>query len=406
MMGVAVIDAESKNLEARVVPEVEHPDIPIVRWGGAGERHRLIRLGAEADFLALPGIPVTVDENDLLQHRHVLIVGERSGGASLFLRWWRSRLDQRQPPVAWAQVHGNAWLPELIEGSFDSWAARGSLSDGLRETIIESIAELGRQREPGQRAAALQRLDMSCPEPFCLIIRDPEGLGEEAAEKLGIGLRIYAERQRARTLPSPTRLNTLISSTSQRFFLDAAHHSGYIASCHVYRLPWLDAQEIKLLLEWSPSGEPWACVDPAKEEQILEELLRLSGGQPLLIQATRSHLLGMRQQDRDDVHTITEARIRSVARTLRRSPPAITRVWQKELVDLVEDRPNLRQSMSEYVAGKSLSHRRFPPPAQERSLHIAGWLQCNYLGRWSIASKLHAELAARVLIGSEGGGDA
>lgn len=66
---------------------------------------------------------------------------------------------------------------------------------------------------------------------------------------------------------------------------------------------------------------------------------------------------------------------------MRYSPPGRARYWREDLGRLLSEAPELVPAMESYVAGASLGPARFPPPAEERALFIAGWVRLNEMGR-------------------------
>lgn len=96
-------------------------------------------------------------------------------------------------------------------------------------------------------------------------------------------------------------------------------------------------------------------------------------------------------------HIISVELVERAAREMRMLPPAQAKQWQENLRAILTNEPELIHTMEAYVTGRTMGPARFPPPAKERSLFIAGWIGLNKEDRWGISSKFHAHLASFVL---------
>jgi hypothetical protein len=345
---------------------------PRVRWKGGYAVTALRDLGKEHD---LPGREALLSEEDISEHRDVLILGERSGGVRDFLHWWRSALDNTQQP--WIQVHEGEWEPNLVQVSAHHFG-EGAGSSGEPLNLLLS---LGRDYSAAEKAEALLKwIKALSVEKVSLLIRVT---GTELPESTSNALRIIRDGN------GHSKLHVLVGTESEATFTANAFWSGYLDVARCYRLRAFGDAEVRALLAWHGKRTNRSLEG---SQQVLEEVLSCVGGQPLLTQDMVRRLV-----ERCAGREIGTNDVQAVFHKLSLSPPESARFWQAELKKILILHPELVLAMRSYVQGHTLGPVRFPPPAHERPLLVSGWVRLNHLGRWGITSKLHASLARPVL---------
>ncbi|MBI4515093.1 MAG: hypothetical protein HY699_04665 [Deltaproteobacteria bacterium] len=373
-----------ENLDFDVVPGRRRPE-PRIQWKA---HYPMIAIGAYGVPTDLPGKEAKLAKKDAQEKRDVLLLSEREAGTRNFLDWWRGRLSADKKPSV--LVHGNAWGEELFEWPTDQHRD---------ETVINALRALGAGPNVVDRATALARWAATLTSPFTLLIRELSSMGEPAAVDVATALRVLRELDRN----SYPNLHVLVTDTSEAIYVDSRDRSGYGALCHQYRIAPLGSAAIEALGGWEgPREKPkhkkdeiWPQLSFA--DGASEVFLEHTGGQRLLVR----HLLHRLRERARSVGCanldLARGDIEGAARQMGDSPPSEVKLWQEDLQQLLKREPNLVHRMRAYVLGETIGPAEFPPPANERSLFIAGWLKPDRDGRWGIASLFHVHLARPVL---------
>lgn len=344
---------------------------PLIRWGN-NTIYKMRQIGQES-YSMLPGREINFSKNDLQSNKHILIYSERSGGTSDFLEWVCDRLNEMGEE--WLLINGEKWDWDFCQKSAKTDQIDKTAAD--LKTLIEKF---------GRENIHLFNWVKNLSAPFTFIIRNLLFLGEEISLQIATAIRVVAETAR-----NPF-FKVLIASTSESVFLDFPYRSGLISLTNQYRILPFSVNEIKLL----------ACegVDPplhfSETDNALECFYGHTGGQRLLV----NHMLRRLRELTSPLETtrlVSVELVERAAREMRMLSPSQVKSWQEQLRAILKAEPELIQPMQAYVTGRTLGPARFPPPAKERFLFIAGWIGLNKVGRWGISSTFHAHLARPVL---------
>jgi hypothetical protein len=344
-----------------------------VRWE---EGYPVLVLGEPGTSSPLPGSEKVLAKEIALKQRNVIVLGERGGGVSDLLRWWREALDESSVP--WLYIRGGAWKKSLMETSTVE-PQGASLED-----LYEALKSFRDAPEADEKADLLAQWASQLTNHFHLIIRDFSVLGEETASAMADALRLICEQGKY------PNLHLLIGSTREFYFSDRLF-SGYGGLAYCYRFRGLQAPEIIALFTRD------ALLRDAEIEldtDTIDEILDFTGGQPLLVQSLLRRVCDIRVSGR-----ITQRDVKKACQLDKESPPNHVRFWKDDLRRILADEPKLVTAMRKYVHRQTLGAGGvpWPPPAIERALLVSGWAKLNRLGRWGIASDLHASLASSVL---------
>ncbi len=357
---------------------VIHPDDqkPRVRWG---DGYALIHLARPQAPIDLSGKRSPIGYEGLHDKPRVLVFGERSGGGKDLLAWWRKTLDDNVQP--WIYVQGDRWQKELHECSEQLRNLQEQAKTKKTQGPFDFIKRLG-EGSRAERAEALVGWARQLKSPLYLIIRDLGGLGDDSAQEAVQALRIAGENK-----VTTEHLRILVVSTSESRFEDRYDVSGYAAMCERYRLPWLVEEEIVLLAS-QPEN---ACSAP--DDDALDDIVVATGGQPLLVQWILELLCKQLQKNSN----LKRFDVRKCYREVRGSPPGVVSIWKHDLRSRLEQKPELKEVLHNYVAGGSRGIQQ-GLPADHVSLMIPGWIRFDRnVGRLKISSKLHARFAQQVL---------
>ena len=365
------------------VPNTNGTDNDAGQFSHWDSGYKVTVLAKPGRCLDLPGEKTHISRNQVLENEDTLVCGEAGGGHSRFLRWWRSALTSSARD--WIHVDSSAW-----DGSFFRRRSGDDRSgeSGAQDQAVEAIEKLGLEQGVVNRTQALRRWSEKLERPFTLIICNLMALGSGPALEVATTLRRLREPR-----PLCPNLRVVVSSPSESIFADQIDRSGYRALCEEYRLPSLDADDVARLAGTQSSDPDRSPL--SFEEKALERFLTHTGGQPLLVWHLLARLGGLVKKSAP----ATTAQVDEAARQMRYSPPGRAGYWQEDLRRLLTEAPELVSAMESYVAGASLGPARFPPPAEDRALFIAGWVRLNEMGRWGITSSFHAHLARPVLQG-------
>jgi hypothetical protein len=337
----------------------------------------VIALRESGEEYDLPGRDRVVRRADIPAQKDVLILGERSGGVRDFLDWWSTVLDKHRIP--WLFVHAGEWAPDLVRTS-QLTPMPGQPQGVPPSQAIDAVITLGLDKSAAEKAEKLLRWADALETVVALIIRVT---GNEVDVSTAQAFRMIRE---AKKCPN---LHLIIGTETETSFTDGAFWSGYLALANLYRLRSFGAAETRKLLEWYTRKLSHGLT---LSDAAVEELLDCTGGQPRLVQS-----LLQRAVESSAGKRVDETEIRRLFQQMKQSPPDAVRFWQADLRKILAARPELISAMRSYVTGFTLGPARFPPPAQERPLMVSGWIKLNLLGRWGIASQLHASLARPVL---------
>lgn len=352
--------------------------------------YKLTEMAQPNGFLNdLPGTLEFMTFSQLKEKNNCLVTSELSGGRMNFIRAYQAYLETQN--ISWLFVKADAWEKVVFQCS-----TKFKPSDDF----LEAIAALKTEEGIGARMALLkewltEKTKQTAtlePENIVLILRGVSTLKKLEAEEITIIFRQLFDT--GIVAQATNKFSILIIDTFDSIFTDAAETSGYANLCYQYRLPFLDANDIKILvkelaLKFTPELSPKKVTKAETDRQAVSRLLEHTGGQPLLVQDFLRRLQLLKKP-------ITPRLIERVAKNMRANPPVITKKWQKELEKILKKEHELIHPLQAYVSGFSLSSMRMPPPAQERSLFLAGWLNFSK-ERWGISSTLHANLARPIL---------
>lgn len=344
-----------------------------VRWE---EGYPVLVLGEPGTSFSLPGSVRVLTKDDVFQQKNVIMLGERGGGVSDFLRWWRDALDERSVP--WLYIGGGGWKKSLMETS--AAAPRGA----SLEELYQALDLFRTAPNADEKADLLAQWGSKLEAPFHLVIRDFSVLGEETAIAMADALRLIRDQGKC------PALHLLIGSAREFYFSDRLF-SGYGGVAYCYRFRGLQAPEIVGLLKKSAVLRR---LEVELDANALDEILDFTGGQPLLVQNLLRIVCDIVTPGK-----ITVRDVKKACQLARESPPNHVRFWKEDLRKVLTDEPELVKTMKGYVLRQTLGAAgdRWPPPAIERALLVSGWVKLNRLERWGIASDLHASLARSVL---------
>lgn len=349
-----------------VVREVD--SIPRIRWGTNGNKYQLNYLSRDGEDPRLPGKPKALDLKTFRQQDRTLIYGERSGGGRDFLSWLRGTLNKAKGEP-WIFVQGDRWVPDLFQTSdpeSDLKTEDSFLTSMLQEDSATAAGRIVRwaQMHEGPK--------------LNLLIRDlgrlPDGAGLEAA----LALSKASDHAEVRK-----NIRLLLVDTSEESFQDTYDASGLSRLCWRFRLPWLSRDEVLRLAQ----HESYAL---AFDAEAIDEIMEVTGGQPLLVHSLLRELRGSAQSP-------GLPKIRRCFRRLRSTPPRAVERWREELTALTHKGRAFRNALGEYVSGARRSgNQSLPKP--HVSLYYSGWIRFDdETENWKISSKLHAAFARAVL---------
>lgn len=361
--------------------------------------YKLIEIAKANGFMNdLPGDERVFGFEELIERNNNIVFSEYSAGRMDFIYSYQKILTKQS--YHWLCINADSWDKAAFECSKDfdtemvfdpaidfvDYAALNAASSNKKIALahlLTIVDNLGDEKIGlGEKINALKNwLKNNKHLNIALIFRDISTLGIKLATEIAAVFRqIFDDNSKI------INLSILILDTSSLAFLDAAETSGYAPLCYQYRLPFLCREEIEKLMVCLFG--PLRTIDGF---DVLESIYEHTGGQLLLVQDC------LRRISLGEDNVITPGRTNKAIKLMHNNPPSVVKKWQEELKLILQRNPELIISMKAYVGGHSLSAERFPPPSQELSLFLAGWLKVNQLGRWGITSALHASLANLVL---------
>jgi hypothetical protein len=354
---------------------------PRVQWGDGGDGYKVIALRESGQEHDLPGRDRLVRRADIPAQRDVMILGERSGGVRSFLDWWKSSLNAKSIP--WFFVNAGEWVPELVLRSVSSDPMPRDISHDQQARFLDPLMALGRNVSAAKKAELLIRWAELLHSPTSLIIRIT---GNDIPASSAHAFRMIREGR-----DKCPHLHLIIGTEAEATFTAQEFWSGYVGLANCYRLSSFGAVEIRKLLAWhAHQGRKPGLV---LSDQAMDQVLDCTGGQPLLVQSLMRRIV-----ESDIGKKIAATEIDKLFQQMKRSPPEAVQFWPSDLRNILKARPELISAMRAYATGDfTIGPARFPPPSQERPLMVSGWVKLDRLGRWGIASHLHASLARPVL---------
>jgi hypothetical protein len=323
----------------------------------------LFREGVEEHIL-----PYTPDVADLStdvvgsgQAPSVIFI-ERSGGLTTLLRRWTDAglwsavvpLHRGEQGFRWYGNQGDHGLRRLVEAR-------------LREDVIgplSRVSKLAIRRVDGllHEQGARQRLHLVFPRVDTLEAENGTTLGSELR-----GAWEYEQPMK--------HVGLIVSASATHLFRGDRAFSGLLGLSNAYRPVIFSEAHVAEL-----AGA--AGLDLKKE--ALFEVMRLSGGQSLLVDRALAELKGRpggsREKDRQAVRNATEP---------------IARQWRSQLMLLLKGDRRLGSQLEPYVSSRKRADAL--ATMEEKELFVAGWLGCGIPGGWRIRSDLHSEWARQVL---------
>lgn len=328
-------------------------------------------LGIQRQFVAF---------QKLHDQTNIAIFSEQSSGRKSFIQAYLDFLNAQNKP--WLVAQSLSWDQDSFLIS-KPCANLPALVD-----FKLAVSEFGNKKGVGNKIKIIKNwLEAHPQQAITLIIENLAGFAgkdknhkdKENAEDILFALRqLYDNKGH-----DLVNFQIILTDSSDRFYQEQPDFSSYMPLCHQYRLPYLIKHEITHLA---------SSYSIQLSDDSTERVLDHTGGHPLLL---RECLI--RLQANSDTKAPNFRQIDQIARQMRASPPAVTKLWQQELTTVLEENNDLLNAIRAYVSGDTLGEWRFPPPAQERPLFVTGWLSLDRLDRWGITSTLHAELARVVL---------
>lgn len=344
---------------------------PQLQWAG-GAKQWVIEIGSPTEKIYLPGSFASVDIGQLRNRNDILILSERSGGSRSLLSWWERQLDSEGEP--WVHIDAMMWDEDILRKN-PGWSNKSAL---------DALLELGKATDRLAGTVALNSLLKAHEGPLTVFLRDLPSLNARA-------LAVASAFRAFRELHRQTQLRVVLIS-HQEYFADSVYHqSGYLPMLWQLKTRSFEVAEIEILAQaWaSRTGTNQTLLSTMPGKGVFD----LTGGQPLLVQRFFATIA----QAKEAWRLAPQAAMAKAAQLLRSDPPEACRSWTEELKAALKSDNRLANQLHAYVRGASLVPARFPPPAFERPLFVAGWLGLDRLGRWGIRSTLHADLARQVL---------
>lgn len=208
-----------------------------------------------------------------------------------------------------------------------------------------------------------------------------------------LGIRPFAL---LRNLIESEVIHPVITASLRHPLSDALGSSGLETVCNRYRIRSLLASDLP--------GRFWNAVG-INDETLSAELIRATGGQPLLIdrilalsigtEAPRDQTTGNRRPwPAPPSIDVVQAKIAWIAR----NPPGIVAEWQAVLARILKDEPETVRRMTLYLQGHKIPFTATDPaPEADRSLYYAGWIGPVGDNQWGCRSTLHRLWAREVV---------
>ena len=363
--------------EERSSPVVE-PQSYRLHWG---DEHPIIDLGSGRDDGPLPGKERRLAAEEALRFPAVVIYGERKSGVGSLLRWWSAVFQKVRRPAVSVRIRAPGaneihWTSAETSRSKDARSRR----DDLRTSIADFFAD------PGPPSAdTLFKALRSEQHLLPLFVSGFDGGEPEKARLIVTHLRAAVELR----LP----LLAIVVTSAAPLVDPAMLESGFVSVAHQFRVAPFGPEEVGALSS--------AMADPPGllTEDAQRALSDLTGGQPLLVDRAMEEIRQGRLKAPG-----TRADVEKAAHAIRRTPPNVVGIWQKQLTKVLSASLELRRVLQHYVEGNFATPAlaaRWPPHARERALFISGWVGLDRFGRWGIRSPLHRDWARPVLASVE-----
>ena len=334
-----------------------------------GPEIKLLRLSGFGGQLKLPGELKGVSFELWKNDSDIIVFSDKKGGGEAFKAWWINVLKQAQvcvflmnfKDVISYNIENDTCFNEICEilNKFHKFISPSEYYEGFQK--IKNIERL-KNRE------------------INLVFYNPSAFSN-SSEHLFQALRSIRDRYTFQEFP----LRVVIINSSAGPFLSKLENSSYLEIASCYRIAFLDKEEISSLGKKCFRSKDF-------DESIIPYILKRTGGHPFLVQ------LFLQMIKSSGEKLTRSSQIDHVFRTLKKSPPDVTRLWMAELRQTLEERKELVPNLMAYLNGQTLGRSRFPPPAIERPLFFGGWLRENQESRWGISSDFHAHFARQVLL--------
>lgn len=334
---------------------------------------RLAEGGTEESLPAANEPRMRVVLHDLLerpQGRGVILFGEQQSGAGTLLRHCFAEVPSKRGVIL---LHGHRTVIKL-------GARKAADVARIEKTVSAFLKHIAASPDTahsmdGELSRGHLREVIDEARPLVVLVHRLELLPE------GVDIRLRAAAEEGILTP-------VVVTARLDQVLERPEHSSLLAVSDAYRLPSLSTSRIQGLF----AG--------ILDHEGADLLFDACGGQAQLVEHLGQHLKGLSNSGAADRRTL-----RDVIGRVRRSPPAILRVWQDELRLLLRDHPECVPVLESYLEKQYLvpGQPGYPPGQADRLLYVAGWVGPVRNGWWGMRSSLHADWAREVLRTRAGG---